>query len=161
MPFPQRGDVWERLAPPTKKDVVHLTQDPRFLKFCQVGASVEVTDVWKHNPADRAVWVDARCGGDTVIFQQKLFVRAYGRASVGNVPPSPIFHDVREWEPGDKLNDIPLLKCPACGKTAFDIGTSLDYLGRPSGKERTYVHIVSGLTDRSGTPVLACNWAPK
>jgi hypothetical protein len=155
MPFPQVGDVWRRSSPPGADDLEHSLQDPRFLKFCQPGAILSVTGVWKSSPSDRAVWVDALCGGDTVVFQREAFVRAYGMAVPSKAPSSSVVHDVRNWSPGEMLDDIPLLKCPSCGKTAFDIGPPLDYLGR-AGTGRTYVHVVSGLTDRSGTPIVSC-----
>lgn len=66
--------------------------------------------------------------------------------------------DVRTLKPGEKLDNIPLLTCPVCGKTAFSLGPTR-YADSSTGPE-TFAHVVDNLTRRSGDIIESCDFIP-
>ncbi len=46
--------------------------------------------------------------------------------------------DVREMKAGTFLEDMPLVTCPSCGKTAIDLG-----IEQSEKKDHTYAHVVT------------------
>jgi hypothetical protein len=153
---------WRRREPMTEDEAEMVNEDPRLKGFFTPGSDLDFMGF------DAFPLVLVRFCGDSLSLGVDTLrerydpVRRSDRVWSGEVVPietvrfPEVRTDVRKMSPGDKLDDIPLIRCPVCKRTAFTLGKNLDYLGRPS-KHSSYAHVVGGLTKNSGSILVYCD----
>ena len=63
--------------------------------------------------------------------------------------------DLRELTPGDTFEDMPLVACPVCSKTAIHLGLCLD----DDTMQQTFAHVVV-VSPHTSEVLEACDWSP-
>jgi len=61
--------------------------------------------------------------------------------------------DLRELEPGSTYEDMPLVSCPVCSKTAIHLGLHM----YDNTTQETFAHVVL-FTEATSEILVACDW---
>lgn len=134
-----------------REDIESVNQDPRTAQFFIPASKLTVVELEMNGQ----VLIRGE-KGDCISLSEEL-LRKTCEPVPGKKVSIPRF-DVRALKKGDRLDDIPLVRCPICKRTALSLGKNLDYLFRES-KYSSYAHIVGDLTASSGSVFLVCDEA--
>jgi hypothetical protein len=75
--LPFREGSYVRVRPPNASECDDVRKDRRVLKFLRVGMRVDVTE-------DGPGYLSVRCGGDTMLWARREFVRTFVRLVEGD-----------------------------------------------------------------------------